>query len=170
MEEIIIVDGYNMIGDWPVFKQATRNDLAAHRELLIEYVAEYSAFSGRRAIIVFDAHLTKTSEKKVYSKRVEVIYTKENETADERIERLVRELEQVRRKIYVATSDLTEQFTIFSQGALRVSARELFNEIRQTENEIRASVDENTRSSRINRPRMSLETQLKLEKWRRGEF
>ena len=56
---------------------------------------------------------------------MEVIYTRKNEIADERIEKLTQELSGRRVQIYVATSDMTEQRVIFGQGALRKSAREL---------------------------------------------
>ena len=36
-------------------------------------------------------------------------------------------------QVTVATSDLAEQWTIFSQGALRTSARELYKTVQQTE-------------------------------------
>ena len=46
-------------------------------------------------------------------------------TADSYIERAAAEMNTVQNLVEVATSDLNEQWAIFSQGALRVSAREL---------------------------------------------
>ena len=66
-------------------------------------------------------------EKKIKNHKVEVIFTRENETADERIEKLAKSLNNVKTQIHVATSDYTEQWVIFGQGALRKSARELYN-------------------------------------------
>ena len=80
---------------------------------------------GWRVIVVFDAHLVPGIEKKKKHHDVEMVFTRENETADERIEKLVSELSGRRVQIHVATSDLTEQWVIFAQGALRKSAREL---------------------------------------------
>ena len=57
--------------------------------------------------------------------KIQVIFTEEDETADAYIERTAAELNTPRHLVEVATSDLNEQWTIFSQGALRVSAREL---------------------------------------------
>lgn len=68
---------------------------------------------------------------------MEIIFTRENETADERIEKLAKTLKNIKTKIYVATSDYIEQWTIFSQGALRKSARELYNEVVSIEESIR---------------------------------
>ena len=88
-------------------------------------MAEYKAHTGWRVIVVFDAHLVPGIEKRKRQHNVEVVFTRENETADERIEKLVSELGGRRVQIHVATSDLTEQWVIFAQGALRKSAREL---------------------------------------------
>ena len=57
--------------------------------------------------------------------RISVIFTEEDETADSYIERAAAEMNTVQNLVEVATSDLNEQWAIFSQGALRVSAREL---------------------------------------------
>ena len=51
-------------------------------------MAEYQAYTGYRVIIVFDAHYVQGIEKKYKNHKVEVIFTRENETADERIEKL----------------------------------------------------------------------------------
>ncbi len=57
--------------------------------------------------------------------KVQVVFTAEDETADDYIERLAAELNTPLHQVSVATSDLNEQWTVFAQGALRVSAREL---------------------------------------------
>ena len=54
-----------------------------------------------------------------------MVFTAEEETADDYIERLAAELNTPLHQVSVATSDLNEQWTVFAQGALRVSAREL---------------------------------------------
>ena len=46
------------------------------------------AYTGYRVIIVFDAYYVQGIEKKYKNHKVEVIFTRENETADERIEKL----------------------------------------------------------------------------------
>ena len=56
------------------------------RRRLIELMAEYKAAMGWR-VIVFDAHLVPGVEQSYIENDVEVIYTRKNETADERIEK-----------------------------------------------------------------------------------
>ena len=62
--DILLVDGYNMIGAWPDLRKLRDNDLAGARDLLIEKMAEYQAYMGYRVIIVFDAHMVEGIEKK----------------------------------------------------------------------------------------------------------
>jgi len=68
--------------------------------------------------------------------QLEVIFTEEGETADSYIERIAGELNNRLTQVTVATSDLAEQWVIFSQGALRTSARELYKSVEKTEKDI----------------------------------
>ena len=88
-------------------------------------------------MIVFDAYTVHGIEKKMKQSRVEVIFTRKNQTADEKIEQLAIELRNINTRIYVATSDYTEQWVIFAQGALRKSARELELEVQAMEQQVR---------------------------------
>ena len=169
MEEILIVDGYNIIGDWPGLKELKNNEnLEEARVKLLEYLADYQAYSGRKLIVVFDAHQVPGKGKKLREHRIEVHYTSENETADEHIERLVKELKSRRRQIYVATSDMTEQWVVFAQGALRISARELSIEVGKSQEKISEKVKKTTDSPKIT-VRDTLEARIEeiFEKWRR---
>ncbi len=166
--QILIVDGYNIIGAWNELRILKKDKLLDARDRLIEQMAEYKAFTGIRLIIVFDAHLVPGIENKKKQHDVEVIYTRENETADERIEKLTKELSGRRVQIYVATSDLTEQRVIFGQGALRKSARELEIEMISISSNITKKVkniQENKPTSTIP---LSEEVAEIFEKWRRG--
>jgi predicted RNA-binding protein with PIN domain len=170
MMNILIVDGYNMIGAWPELRKLKEeDDLAAARDLLIDKMAEYQGFTGDQVIIVFDAHLVQGKEKKYKNHQVEVIFTKEHETADERIERLAKSLINVRTKVYVATSDYTEQWTIFSQGALRKSARELLAEMEAIEKDISKKLRHMQQQTPMSKVPLTDEVAKIFEKWRRGQ-
>ena len=99
---------------------------------------------------------------------MEVIYTRKNEIADERIEKLTQELSGRKVEIYVATSDLTEQRVIFGQGALRKSARELEIEME----DISRNITKKVKRIQGNKPNselpLSAEVAEIFEKWRRG--
>ncbi|MBA2873100.1 hypothetical protein HNQ85_003437 [Anoxybacillus calidus] len=167
--DILIVDGYNIIGAWPELRQLKEHDLASARDLLIAKMAEYQAFTGYKVIIVFDAHLVQGIEKKYKNYKVEVIFTRENETADERIEKLAKSLNNIRTQIYVATSDYTEQWAIFGQGALRKSARELLIEMESIEKSIERKVKKIQEKKPISKIPLNDEIARIFERWRRGE-
>ena len=106
------------------------SNLEAAREKLADMIGEYASYSGIKAIIVYDAHMVKgTTNKEIERPGVTIVYTKEHQTADSYIERAVSLLNRYQQNIYVATSDGAEQLIVLSQGASRISARELLNEI-----------------------------------------
>lgn len=166
--DYLLVDGYNMIGAWPVFHALREKDFSHARTKLVDMLADYQAYSGYKVIVVFDAHMVKGTETKEKTYRVDVIYTKENETADEKIERLAGELKNIKNKVYVATSDFTEQWTIFSQGALRISARELYQEIIHIQKKISTTIKEVENKKMGAKIPLSSEVAEIFEKWRRG--
>lgn len=166
--DILLVDGYNIIGAWPELRALKMKDLAAARDLLVEKMAEYKAYTGYRVIIVFDAHYVQGTEQRYKNHQVEVIYTRENETADERIEKLAIDLSNRKTQIHVATSDFTEQWAIFGQGALRKSARELYTEMSVMERKIEKKVQIIQKKKPVSRIPLSDEVAELFEKWRRG--
>ena len=169
MNNILIVDGYNVIGAWPELRELKNKDLASARDRLIEKMAEYQGYSGYRVIVVFDAYEVKGIEKKYRDYQVEVIFTRKNETADERIEKLASDLNNIKTQIHVATSDYTEQRVIFGQGALRVSARELLNEMNAVENQIEKKVKKIQAKKPASNIPLSDEVAEIFEKWRRDK-
>jgi hypothetical protein len=167
--DILIVDGYNMIGAWPELIELKKKDLSAARDRLIELLADYQGFTGFKVIVVFDAYHVRGIEKKYLNHKVEVIYTKSEETADERIEKLATELHHIRNQIYVATSDFTEQWAIFGQGALRISARELLREIEDTKRKIGNKIEKTQIEAPTAKIALSQNVTEIFEKWRRGK-
>lgn len=167
--DILLVDGYNIIGAWPDLRDLKERDLPAARDRLIEKMAEYQAYSGFRVIVVFDAQYVHGTEKKYKDHKVEVIFTKKNETADERIEKLAISLNNRRTQIHVATSDFTEQWAIFGQGALRKSARELLIEMSTVEKGIEKKVKKIKEKRPVSKIPISKELAEIFEKWRRDQ-
>ncbi|MDQ0272557.1 NYN domain-containing protein [Cytobacillus purgationiresistens] len=165
--DILLVDGYNIIGAWPELRELKNTDLEAARDRLIEKMAEYQGYSGYRVIVVFDAHFVKGTERKIKNYNVEVIFTRTNETADERIEKLAIDLSDIRTQIHVATSDFTEQRVIFGQGALRKSARELLIEMNHVDNQIGKKVKKTQENKPVSKIPLSAEVAEIFEKWRR---
>lgn len=129
-EDILLVDGYNIINAWPNLQQLKEGSLEAARDKLIEIMADYAAQIGITVIIVFDAHQVENSRGANYNiYGVEVVFTKEGETADHYIEK-VADLLGREANVKVATSDWIEQQIVLGRGATRISARELYNEVK----------------------------------------
>ena len=125
MREYLIVDGYNIINDWPLLKKMCGESIQAARDKLVEIMAGFRAYKGMEVIIVFDGHLVKDNPgSSVNMNGVRVIYTREQQTADSFIEKTVAQLAK-EALVRVATSDWAEQQMILALGGIRVSAGEL---------------------------------------------
>lgn len=124
--KILLVDGYNMVAFWKETRQLfKKSELDAARTILLDKLSNYASFEGLEIICVFDAQYMPGVRQTYDEFNVQVVFTEEEETADDYIERLAAELNTPLNQVSVATSDLNEQWTVFAQGALRVSAREL---------------------------------------------
>lgn len=133
-EEYLIVDGYNVINSWPDLIKLKEESYDHARLKLLEVLMNYYGTVKKQIILVFDAHNVKGGlERKESYPGVEVIYTREGETADMLIERLAAEFAP-RANVFVATSDWIEQSVILQKGAYRMSARELLTEIQRAFN------------------------------------
>lgn len=119
-------------------------------------------------IVVFDAYYVRGIESKEEKHKVEVIYTKEKETADECIEKLVKTVKNIQTQVYVATSDYAEQRTIFGQGALRKSARELQIEMDDMNQEIRINLEVHQKEKPAVKIPINQELRKRFEEMRRG--
>lgn len=136
-QEYLLVDGYNIINAWSALALFKEEDMEHAREKLIELLSSYQMYKGIKLILVFDAHLVKGGlESRTFNSPVEVVFTREGETADSFIERLVYELSE-KCKLTVATSDWEEQRIVLGKGASRVSARELWDDLVNVQSEIR---------------------------------
>lgn len=147
-EEFLIVDGYNIIFAWKDLKDLSKVNIDSARDRLKDILLNYQGFKGCRVMVVFDAYRVrdnagkkeffdggskKFGKEKNSSVVIEVVYTATDETADAYIERLVHE-ESGRYRISVATNDGLEQLTVMSQGALRMTAQNLWEEMQRVGN------------------------------------
>lgn len=165
----LIIDGYNIINAWNDLKNIARTSLEDSREKLIDMVIEYSEFTGRKAIIVFDAYNVKHSKETIENRKyITVVYTKEHQTADSYIEKFISTLSKYD-DIKVATNDYAEQQIILGKGATRISARELKLDLDQSKSKIREKNSTNERKIQRNwlEDRLDKDTLSKLENIRR---
>lgn len=134
--EYLLVDGYNIIFAWDELKRIAAENLDAARERLIHILSNYQGFRKNHVILVFDAYRVKGNLGSTETiGGINIVYTKEAETADTYIERVSHVLGKEHR-VRVATSDGMEQIIILGNGAYRVSAEELRIEIADTNRQI----------------------------------
>ena len=87
-------------------------------------------------ILVFDAYRVEGGQERVFNyHNIHVVFTKEAETADQYIEKTVHKIGK-KADVTVATSDALEQVIIYGQGARRMAARELLEEVELTREKV----------------------------------
>ena len=136
-QQALIVDGYNIIFAWDDLNALAREDLEAARRTLCSRLSNYAGFKKSYVVLVFDGWKVKGNpgEKDKFH-NIHVVFTKEGETGDAYIESLVAQIGS-NYAVRVASSDNLVQLSSFRSGVLRMSARELLDEVQQTEKEIK---------------------------------
>ena len=125
----LIVDGYNVIFAWDELRAQAETDLDGARERLMELLQSYTTFTGCRTVLVFDAYRVPGGQGERFDRgQMHVAFTRERETADAYIERLVHEIGKNER-VQVVTSDGLIQLSALRSGVLRMSAREFAAEL-----------------------------------------
>jgi predicted RNA-binding protein with PIN domain len=170
LKSYLLIDGYNFMNAWWKLKGMEFGDLEEAREKLIDELIEYKWYTGENVAIIFDAYLVKGNLGKRERRRgIEVIFTKENETADSYIEKKVEMLTRDKRNhVRVATSDWAEQQMVLGSGAIRVSARELVIELESAKRNIRKKVEKTKQNRMTVEERIDEKILETLERWRRN--
>ena len=136
-EEYLLVDGYNIIFAWDELRELSEIDLAAARGKLADILCNYQGYRKCTLILVFDAYKVEGNPGEISKyHNIHIVYTKEAETADQYIEKTVRKISR-NHHVVVATSDALEQVIILGQGAHRMSAAGLKEEVELALKEIR---------------------------------
>ena len=135
-QRYIIVDGYNVIFAWEHLAQQAKTDLDAARRQLCDSLSSYAGFTKCRLVVVFDGYKQKGSigEKSPFH-NIQVVYTREGQTADRYIEELAAQIGSSY-AVKVASSDALVQLSSFRSGVLRMSARELHEEVENAHREM----------------------------------
>ena len=137
MDEVLLVDGYNIIFAWNDLKELAKINIEGARGKLMDILSNYQGYKKNHLILVFDAYKVEGGVGAVQKyHNIHVVYTKEAETADQYIEKTVREIDK-KYHVTVATSDALEQMIILGAGALRMSASDLQEDVQRVTQEIR---------------------------------
>jgi len=141
-KDYLIVDGYNVIFAWPELKKMADRDLEAARLKLMDILGNYRGFTRSEIVLVFDAYKVKEGIRAPLDHHgVMVVFTKERETGDAYIERLINQIGE-NYAVRVVTSDGMIQLSAVRKGVLRMSALEFLKEVERVEKQIRESIGE----------------------------
>lgn len=137
----LLVDGYNVIHAWPELKRLSEVNFDAAREKLQEILEDHQGYTGERVYLVFDAYQV---ERNLGSKHTQggfsIVFTRENETADQYIEKKAMQLAR-KAQVKVVTSDSAEQMSALASGALVYSARRFLEIIDETRRQAMAEYE-----------------------------
>ena len=135
-----VVDGYNVIFDWDELHALADRDLSAARERLMDTLCGWAAFTRTQVVLVFDGYKVPGSlGEKLDYRGIHVVYTKERETGDMYIERL---LQQVGKNdhVRVVTSDGLIQLSAVRTGVMRRSSAEFGRQVAEASDQIQAFI------------------------------
>lgn len=136
-EDYVIVDGYNVIFAWDTLRELSEHNIDSARGKLMDILSNYQGYMNCHLIVVFDGYKVKDNKGERFPyDDIEVVYTKEGETADAHIEKLTHEIAR-KHKVTVVTSDGLEQIVTMGQGAIRMSSRDFKLEVERVNEHLR---------------------------------
>lgn len=149
-EELLLVDGYNIIFAWDELKELAQINLESATGKLLEILSNYQGLKQNKIIVVFDAYKVIRRENDLIKyHNITAIYTKQAQSADGYIEKASHILKSDY-EVVVATSDVVEQLIVMGQGARKMSAKQLFEEVMYEENMLRKEHIVEQKNEKIN--------------------
>ena len=135
--EFLLVDGYNVIFAWEDLKELAKVNIEAARNKLMDILCNYQGFRRCTVILVFDAYKVDGYALEIQKyHNIHIVYTKEAETADQYIEKVVHHIGR-KYHVTVVTSDGVEQVVTLGQGGTLISSREFREEVELVRRQIR---------------------------------
>ena len=142
-KDYLLVDGYNIIFAWKKLNKLAEDNIEAAKDALINMLCNYQGVKKMNLILVFDAYKVAGGQGSVEKQGgIYIVYTKEAETADSYIEYTTHVLSRDY-NVTVATSDGLEQMIITGRGVVRMSARDLYEEVKATKKHITTYIAQN---------------------------
>ena len=134
-----LVDGYNFLFAKEEWKALAQMDLMAGREQILPLLSEYAAYHDVDLYLIFDAYRVKSNPGKTLQldSRMQVIFTKEGESADFALSRMANDFSQSGYPVVVVSSDQAVQIQGFSgKGAIVYSSKEFALQVEEMKRRI----------------------------------
>ena len=138
-----LVDGYNFLFAKEEWKALAQTDLMAGREQILPLLSEYAAYHDVDLYLIFDAYRVKSNPGKTLQldSRMQVIFTKEGESADFALSRMANDFSQSGYPVVVVSSDQAVQIQGFSgKGAIVYSSKEFALQVEEMKRRISDSL------------------------------
>ncbi|MBE6630219.1 MAG: GTP-binding protein [Ruminococcaceae bacterium] len=133
---MVIVDGYNLIYSDETLTKTAAFSLEKAREELMDLLSNYVNYTKTELVLVFDAYLVRDGAGSEFvHDGYRVVYTKEDQTADAYIEKMMHDLGPDY-SIRTVTNDKLLQFSAVHAGVSRMTAKEFLEELTRIGNEI----------------------------------
>ena len=146
----ILVDGYSLLHEWTELAAGSPRHSAPARDALIQKLTHYQDMVGIPITIFFDGAGAPRGLPKAHSSRqVEVLYSRNGQTADDMIERAAYRFQEFG-EVLVVTNDYAERKIVLHMGGLAESCD---NFIRTVESTLSGMQDELKRYNRRERNR-----------------
>lgn len=129
VQEFLLVDGYNVIFAWQDLKELAKINIESARNKLMDILCNYQGFKKCTVILVFDAYKVDGYAQEIMKyHNIHIVYTKQAETADQYIEKVVHSIGK-RYGVRVVTSDGVERVITLGQGGTIISSQEFEEEV-----------------------------------------
>ncbi len=117
----ILVDGYSLLHDWVDLAPGKSRHCAAARDALIQTLTHYQDAVGIPITIFFDGAGAPAHTPKAHSsRRVEVLYSRNGQTADDMIERAAYRFQDYG-EVLAVTNDVAERNLVIHMGGMAES-------------------------------------------------
>jgi len=123
----ILVDGYNIIKNSASFRAVEKKNLASARDALINLLVQRYRHTPHRVIVVFDGD--SAVEQMHHERRICIIYSRHNQTADSVIARLAVEARQAGREVEMYSNDREVQQAVAQQDGTIHSVNQLTSQL-----------------------------------------
>ena len=144
----ILVDGYSLLHSWPELAPGKPRHSAAARDELIYILTRYHDASGTPITIFFDgAGAPSGTPAAEPTSKVEVIYARAGQTADDLIERVAHRFTGYG-EVLAVTDDFAERETVLSLGGMASSCRNFIQTVKNALAELAEDIKYHNRRER----------------------
>ena len=151
----ILVDGYSLLHAWPQLAPGEPRHSSVAREELVRTLTQYRDATGTPLTIIFDgAGAPANTPEATSPEGLEVLYSKNGQTADDLIERTAYRLKPYGEALAI-TNDYAERDTVIAMGGLAQGCEEFIQLIQEALGQQSRHIARHNKkeSTRFNRPR-----------------